>query len=158
MAPQPTYYRLYCKECGTYRLHNFIDEEKNLYECRYCNHIHVPEKLSIIPQEEQIAQRRRYKEANFNDIMSLFAQPRYSIFGPEFWEESDSNAIIIESDAGQKEIDRINREEARKEYEEYKAAKEEYDVFYKHLNRNDKCACGSGKKYKNCCINKFKNI
>tara|TARA_Y100000310_G_C20170400_1_gene573399 strand:+ start:367 stop:603 length:237 start_codon:yes stop_codon:yes gene_type:complete len=28
----------------------------------------------------------------------------------------------------------------------------EYNKFEK-LGRNDKCACGSGKKYKKCCIN-----
>ena len=26
-------------------------------------------------------------------------------------------------------------------------------VKYRDLGRNDKCACGSGKKYKKCCIN-----
>ena len=24
---------------------------------------------------------------------------------------------------------------------------------YRYLGRNDRCACGSGKKYKKCCIN-----
>lgn len=24
---------------------------------------------------------------------------------------------------------------------------------YEKINRNDKCPCGSGKKYKNCCLN-----
>ena len=28
----------------------------------------------------------------------------------------------------------------------------EYEKF-KNLGRNDKCGCGSGKKYKKCCIN-----
>jgi hypothetical protein len=28
----------------------------------------------------------------------------------------------------------------------------EYDKF-KNLGRNDKCGCGSGKKFKKCCIN-----
>tara|TARA_R100001082_G_C4240548_1_gene107132 strand:+ start:288 stop:440 length:153 start_codon:yes stop_codon:yes gene_type:complete len=26
-------------------------------------------------------------------------------------------------------------------------------IKYRDLGRNDKCACGSGKKYKKCCIN-----
>lgn len=28
----------------------------------------------------------------------------------------------------------------------------------KKVNRNDPCPCGSGKKYKNCCINKPKAL
>jgi len=28
------------------------------------------------------------------------------------------------------------------------------NIDYSHVGRNDKCPCGSGKKYKNCCMNK----
>ncbi|MBQ9245908.1 SEC-C domain-containing protein [bacterium] len=32
--------------------------------------------------------------------------------------------------------------------------KQKEGIDYSHVGRNDKCPCGSGKKYKNCCMNK----
>lgn len=40
---------------------------------------------------------------------------------------------------------------------------EDYDIVWKtrrklvKVGRNDPCPCGSGKKYKRCCIEKYKN-
>ena len=33
-------------------------------------------------------------------------------------------------------------------------AKDKQNIDYSNVGRNDKCPCGSGKKYKNCCMNK----
>jgi uncharacterized protein YchJ len=70
-----------------------------------------------------------------------------------------SDVRIIEADAGQKEIDDENH---RIYVENEKIRAEETRLFledqkkYAHLGRNDKCLCGSGKKYKKCCLTKFK--
>ena len=89
--------------------------------------------------------------------MSIF-KPSSDAFCQDFFAEPGSNPIIVESDAGQEAINKIIEEERIKEKERINNLKEEYNIFYKHLSRNDKCACGSGKKYKNCCINKFNTI
>jgi len=34
----------------------------------------------------------------------------------------------------------------------------EYKQLYKDLGRNNLCGCGSGKKYKKCCLEKYSNI
>ena len=42
----------------------------------------------------------------------------------------------------------------------YKDAHTQKVREYPKVNRNDKCPCGSGKKYKNCCMNsgKYDNL
>jgi len=60
---------------------------------------------------------------------------------------------IIESDGGYKAI-----EENRNKVLEEARVKREKAVAYKNLGRNDVCLCGSGKKYKKCCLTKYTNI
>lgn len=58
-------------------------------------------------------------------------------------ENNGERIRIYESDAGIKEIiKRTNAEKIRLRKE------------HGNLNRNDKCFCGSGLKYKNCCYSK----
>ena len=48
----------------------------------------------------------------------------------------------------------------KKAYEKAKQERNEmindYNQNYSKLNRNDKCSCGSNKKFKVCCLPKFK--
>lgn len=55
---------------------------------------------------------------------------------------------IVESDAG---VESIRREKRIKKEERRKTLEEKVDM-YKGLTRNDICNCGSGKKYKKCCL------
>jgi hypothetical protein len=119
MAPQPTYYRIYCKECGTYTLHSLFNKEENTYECHCCEYIHSPEKLCDIPEEEKKLQRKRYSQSKFDNLMSFFGTQNYGTFGPDFFDSPSSNPTIIESDAGQKEIDEIIHEEYEKKRKEF---------------------------------------
>ena len=46
--------------------------------------------------------------------------------------------------------------ESGKIREEVQKILDDYNNNYKHLNRNDKCTCGSGKKFKQCHLVHFK--
>ncbi|HPI82626.1 MAG TPA: SEC-C metal-binding domain-containing protein, partial [Candidatus Paceibacterota bacterium] len=63
--------------------------------------------------------------------------------------------IITESDAGQHAIDEQRRKKRAEEMAKYREEKEkmkEYLIKYKGIQRNETCPCGSGKKYKKCCL------
>lgn len=63
---------------------------------------------------------------------------------------------IIECDAGQKYIDNKRHEAYEKAKQERNEMINDYNQNYSKLNRNDKCSCGSNKKFKVCCLPKFK--
>ncbi len=65
---------------------------------------------------------------------------------------SEPKQQIVECDAGQEEIDR-KRKEAKRLLQEIL---DDYNTNYKHLNRNDKCTCGSNKKFKQCHLIHFR--
>jgi len=153
--PKITYIRFWCSNCKEFTL----QLGKKCIECETENTSYF---LKDVPIEKILAQRKRYKEfkrKQFEEIISLkflTANIQQSMFtSPE------ENIEIIETDAGQKKIDEKETQERNERYnkiaEEKRALKEEYCKF-KHLNRNDVCICGSGKKYKNCCLTKFKNV
>ena len=61
---------------------------------------------------------------------------------------------IIESDCGQKAIDEAETKEIELKYQQKRSFKIRNKGKFKGLGRNDKCACGSNIKYKNCCLDK----
>lgn len=61
---------------------------------------------------------------------------------------------VKEDDAGQEAIDTAERA-AR---EAQKLANLEFKEMYRGAQRNDKCRCGSGDKYKKCCLPKVNAI
>ena len=66
------------------------------------------------------------------------------------------SAEIIECDAGQKEIDNRKKEQREEAKRIGQEILDDYNTNYKHLNRNDKCTCGSGKKFKQCHLIHFR--
>lgn len=50
----------------------------------------------------------------------------------------------------------INKEKLMEAMARYQAAHTTYKREYKKIGRNDDCPCGSGKKYKNCCLSSGK--
>jgi uncharacterized protein YecA (UPF0149 family) len=163
--PIREYKRLWCKKCNDWEL--FEQQYPNWKDwfCQKCETVHEKTLLSEIPNEKLIEQRKRYIEYNHTSIgkfmgeMMMSSQERnlrefVHMMSPP---GSDFETEIIESDAGQIQIDeelRKRREEKRqKEFEEKEEIKKGL-IKFKGANRNDTCPCGSGKKYKKCCLNK----
>jgi len=134
--------------------------------CRVCGTVTTEYNLSDVPEEKIQEQRKRYNEYkkehnSFISFLNVLSSPTRSPISGLFDEDWDSKYEIIETDAGQKAIDdeefRIRNNKMIELREKQRLLEEEYKKF-KHLGRNDRCACGSGKKYKQCCINKFKDL
>jgi len=149
--------RFWCKECKEFTLHNTWGNKS----CITCGTITESYKLSEVPEEKIMEQRARYNKAKKSAIDTYlnFLKPSNPIL--ELFKEDCSQDEIRECDAGQKSIDdekqRIHNEEINARLAAKRALQEEY-VKFKKLGRNDKCACDSGKKYKNCCMNKFSSL
>lgn len=155
--PTITYYRIWCKSCKDFKLHNSHNDN---YICKDCSNTYSSVLLSEIPNEKLEEQRKRYSKRKSEKLFSFLddvytSNPLESLFDERFDTE------IIESDAGQKKIDDHKRKEIKGKKEklikEREESEKEYEK-YKYLNRNDICICGSGKKYKKCCLNRIKNI
>jgi uncharacterized protein YchJ len=157
--------RLWCKKCNDWEL--FEQQYPNCTDwfCQKCETIHEKTLLSEIPEEKLIEQRKRYVEYNHKSANKFMGEMMMSpeqrnikelvhMFSPP---GSDWETEIIESDAGQHQIDdearRKRAEKIQKEAEEKEQVKREL-IKFKGVNRNDTCPCGSGKKYKKCCLNK----
>lgn len=163
-------FRVWCKTCNEFELHKRVDNdsgsEKELV-CNECGTKYSDILLTEIPIEKLEEQRKRWKSKNRVDYFKFLEvmQPGYHErkFMSDMFKSPDESVetVIIESDAGQRAIDEYNKEkrekEAQKRKDAYEALKKEYEPFRK-LGRNDKCACGSGKKYKACCLTKFSSL
>lgn len=136
-------HRTYCKTCANFTIHTTD------YVCQNCNTEYTPYFPSQVNSDLVSLQRQRYKKQRQEEIGGLYGA---------FIRGNGLNALmcdfetagVIECDAGQKEIDnnrKEQREEARKKGREIL---NDYNTNYKHLNRNDKCTCGSDKKFKQC--------
>ncbi len=160
----PTTYlhRLWCKTCKDWKLHNKGWKADSPHKCKICDTVHESILISKIPKDKILEQRERYKEytkTNLENILMggmMLGNPLDDIFSEDFPEP-----IIVESDAGQKTID-AKIEEKRKEEVQKKILEREKKLEealpYKNLGRNDICLCGSGKKYKKCCLTKIKEF
>ena len=142
--------RTYCKTCKDFTIHTAD------YVCETCN----TEFTSYFPSEVDsnlIEQQRQRFNAQENRKMGGL----YIAFAMGFGLEAMVNtnwkpAEIIECDAGQKEIDNRKKEQREEVKRKVQEIQNDYDTNYKHLNRNDKCTCGSGKKFKQCHLIEFR--
>ena len=148
-TPRPKH-RTYCKTCQNFTIHSWIDSK---LLCGQCDTQDSGYKISeVSPEliEQQRERYRSYKQRNFGGLYGAFIRG----VGIEAMMNLDV-PIIEECDAGLNNI----YAEKRKEKERLLAIKNElyeyYIANYKHLNRNDKCSCGSGKKYKQCHLKQF---
>ena len=155
--PTKTYNRTWCKICNDWTLHRMNDEKEQV--CNDCNTVFTTIKLIDIPEDKLKKQRKRYIESTnpVNRIMSMLYDSSPSVQMAKMFQSPGSDIIITEEDAGQEKIGEQNRIKYEKYSEERNKLKEEA-LKYKNLNRNDICICGSGKKYKQCCLNKFNNL
>jgi hypothetical protein len=160
-----TLYRYWCNTCKDFTLQRpHHPEEEPHCTCTICNSLNISYKLSDVPEEKIKEQRARYsamKKNNFIELTNAYLSVASNPFVGLFNEVHDPFPKIIEDDAGQKVIDEKLKKLKDEEWERIKEAKmalrQEY-LSYKTLGRNDKCKCGSGNKYKQCCLNKFSTI
>lgn len=155
--PTRTFRRIWCKTCNEFRLHN-INLGDDDYNCCECKTVYTDIKINDIPKDKANAQRERYKESKKKQYRTIFGS--YLNLGLETMFSNDWGDRIIESDCGQKTIDdeyakkraealeilRLERNQQREEAKKYQG-----------LTRNDICICGSGKKYKQCCLTKIRS-
>lgn len=152
--------RFWCSKCQEFTVHQGDS-------CLTCGTVTNEYLLSDVPIEKLEAQRERYKRMKqrnsplnaYLNILGcgsiLHGNGIPDSFNKSVEEANQEN--IIETDAGQKTIDKKRTERLEKLREERRAREEEY-LKFKGTGRNDLCPCGSGKKYKTCCQPRFFGI
>ena len=158
--PQITYHRTWCKRCENFTLHRWIsiDSSKALC-CKLCNTEENGYFIKDIPEEKIIEQRKRYKgmkTSNFKKVIGMVDEMKNQ--HSHFMSEPGESFNIIECDAGQKRIDGLRTQKYYEKKKELQEKKDDYYQNYVHLQRNEKCSCGSGKKYKSCHLIEFQKL
>lgn len=146
--------RFWCKECKDYTVQHKDGP------CLKCGTITESYCLSEVPEEKIRQQRERYKNqrgASFLDSYLIFDLAVHGLPLDSLTPLFEEKTKIIESDAGQRAIDEERQAYYRKRQEEREKLREEYKKF-KGIGRNQTCPCGSGKKYKHCCLDRFNLI
>lgn len=146
-------YRKYCVTCCDYTLHTKNDKTKI---CTSCDTIYNPETIDFnaIEKTKILRQRQRYTEYKRQQFRDMFVT--CNIF--ESISANGFQRVIIEDDAGQYAIDEAKKAERARLQQLHNQIRIEYHDKFANLNRNDKCGCGSGKKYKQCCIGKYRQL
>ena len=165
--------RTWCKQCQEFELFSshltsdvLLDENgkevKKITrtQCENCGSEYVPYSLSEVPDEKIEAQRRRYKRhkgEEFARLLNIYSRETQANMLADMLREPGSELSeqrILEDDAGQIDLDdqlKAEREARRREEIEFKER-------YRGVQRNEKCLCGSGLKYKKCCLPKVEAI
>lgn len=145
-------YRTYCKTCKVFTIHNWSGDS---LLCNNCDTKESGYKLSEVDSGLILAQRERYNQQKMKEVSGLYGAFMAGVGIQALMDLGDVDRGIIECDAGQKQIDEDNRLKSTERRKQKEELLEEYSTF-NHLNRNDKCSCGSGKKYKKCHLEYFK--
>ena len=117
--------------------------------CDTCGNEYVPYSQDEVPEDKLVEQRERYSRMKFEEfkrMVGVYAQsnPLSEIFKPE----TEIGLNITEDDAGE-----IAIQEAKKAAREAKRLEEiALKEKYRGTQRNSTCPCGSGLKYKKCCL------
>jgi uncharacterized protein YecA (UPF0149 family) len=113
-----------------------------------------------VPEEKIQEQRARYKKMKKEEFIKMLSayqdMSKSNILADMMREVSDRPVgfTVNEDDAGQEAIDAAERAER----EATRAAEQEFKAKYNGAQRNDKCRCDSGNKYKKCCLPKVNAI
>lgn len=161
-------FRQYCKTCEDFTIHDrvYIDEQKhdkfnsikfigdNTFEsiCDTCSTQYTHIDPSDIEESKIQLQRNRFKskrKSDFEESLKYLSNPLNDIMDM-FKAPGITELKIIEDDAGLEDEELLQRK-IKKEQNAIILAEIER---FKNVGRNDKCLCGSGKKYKKCCIDK----
>jgi len=144
-TPRPKH-RTYCKTCNNFTIHTAD------YICETCNTeftSYFPNEVDSILVEQQ---RNRYSKQKSNDVLGLYGAFMQGNGIQALIDTSNEfeRGKVIECDAGQKEIDNRKKEQREQIKKKGQEILDDYNTNYKYLNRNDKCTCKSGKKFKQC--------
>ena len=165
-------HRLWCKSCNDFTLHDRIfndelkheryglcsfpkneeGEQKKFASLCECGTQYTSVNKSEIPVDKLLEQRARYKEQRRLEFQKLYGSMLngYGMSNPleTFFNDVKIGVEVVETDAG------LEAEEAeKKRIRDEKRAEFNLEVSaFKKLGRNDRCLCGSGKKYKQCCL------
>jgi RNA polymerase sigma factor (sigma-70 family) len=113
-----------------------------------------------VPEDKILKQRERYKQKKKEDFIKLMNayqdMSKSNILADMMREVADKPVgyTVNEDDAGQEDIYAAEKAER----EARRAAEQEFKSRYQGAQRNDKCRCGSGLKYKKCCLPKVEKI
>jgi len=159
-------YRQWCKKCEEFTLHQSVLQtevdhpkyslcsfEKDFATICECGNQYSTVMAIDIPVEKREEQIARYKKSQSMMIGDHLEHMTILAMGVN--EEDALNdvkkdpIVIIESDAGYVEAMRIQHEKNMAQKHEFNMR---YAEIYSKLGRNDKCGCGSGIKYKKCCM------
>lgn len=150
-----TKYRLWCKTCKDFKIHDKIYDDgvqlfnkgpfKILCECKT---EFTDIKLSEISEDKILEQRKRFKENRSLKFRQRLATYTKYFADPDSFDVIERGEDLVEDDAG---LLVIEAQEKAKKLEDKITLSRELEKF-KNVNRNDICLCGSNKKYKKCCI------
>jgi hypothetical protein len=158
--------RTWCKTCQDFSL--FITTMGSTEEgkfsttvCDTCESAEMSYTLAEVPEEKLIEQRARYKDQRRHQFMNMFntyskGLSKNNILADMLREPGHdlSEPDVKEDDAGQEAIDAAIK--AKREAD--RLAEQEFKEKYRGAQRNDKCRCDSGLKYKKCCLPKVEKI
>lgn len=154
MPTPPRKHRTYCKNCQDFTIHSWATKEDLL--CDTCGTKDSGYNLSQVKTELLLQQRERYNQSKLKNLGGLYGAFMKGVGIEALMELNNIRQDIVECDAGQKQIDEDKRLKSAKIREEVQKILDDYNNNYKHLNRNDKCSCGSNKKYKQCHLITFR--
>lgn len=160
--PHIDYYRLWCKTCNEYTLH-LRDWNNPKHTCKECKSVFIETPLFEIPEQKRIEQNERWKKANSTAAKDVYLKTLLfggALAATNMFGEVGSDFEIHECDAGVMDVQRMEREERIKqsiERDNIRKQQRTEAARYTKLGRNDICICGSGKKYKKCCMSKIQS-
>lgn len=148
-TPRPKH-RTYCKTCKNFTIHT------SDYICQTCDTKFTTYNTSEVDGNLVEQQRKRYNEKRSQKVGNLYKAFMMGVGIEAIMDTSWKPAEVIECDAGQKEIDNGKKEQREEVKRKVQEILDDYNTNYKHLNRNDKCTCGSDKKFKQCHLIHFR--
>jgi hypothetical protein len=141
-TPKPLH-RTYCKTCKNFTVHS------SNYICQVCETEFTPYKPSEVDSTLIEEQRKRYTKQRQGKLLGVYGRFLKGVGIQHLMDDFDKQEVI-ECDAGQEQIDNLRKQAIEDAKRKAQEILDDYKTNYKHLNRNDKCTCGSGKKYKQC--------
>lgn len=161
-------YRLFCTSCQDFTLHTLVykdetdhqdykylkfegEDQDHASRCK-CGKQYETILVRDIPKDKLIEQRERFKAFRSKQLkegLNIFSMLGMGTTSSSFFNSVEGpKTRIIESDAGLEQEEKIIQDRKK---EQRRLLKLEIEKF-KDVQRNDTCLCGSGLKYKKCCI------
>ena len=155
--PTKHYTRTWCNSCKDFTLHHTPFGLE--FQCKECGNTSKTYLLSDIPKEKYIEQVQRWKDSQSKQFSKMFNSiTNPSSFHQMNWFDERNEVIISEDDLGYEKIRDENRAKEKAERQLKIEERDNLKAKYSGLTRNDKCGCGSGLKFKNCCLPKINEI